>query len=236
MTGVASLGSRAGPRTGTRARVVGSYLRQRAIFMSDIQTQLEKLRREAAECLVLSNLAKEPEKQQLFARVAEHITGLAAAVQNELAIQPANAVPTAKMPVADQKATTKSRQMLPWLVVVISLAAAGALVWPRAEKAAPSATALGAKAELPIEAKAEPPQASQEDTKQTITNFLAAEDENRKVLSEQLRALAARVDNLEKARAEIAEPETKRDAETVRHPRHRKHRSAGFNGAPPFQF
>lgn len=203
--------------------------------MSDIQTQLEKLRREAAECLVLSNLAKEPEKQQLFARVAEHITGLAAAVQNELATQPANAVPAAKTPVAAQKATTRSRQMLPWFVVVIFLAAAGALVWPRAEKAAPSVAALEAKAVPPLEAKAEPPQATQEDTKQTITNVPAAE-ENRKVLSEQLGALAARVDNLEKARAEIAEPETKRDAETVRHPRHRKHRSAGFNGASRFQF
>jgi hypothetical protein len=194
--------------------------------MNDIQTQLEKLRREAAECLVLSNLAKDPEKQQLFARVAEHITGLAAAVQNELATEPANAVPAPKTPVADQQATTRFRQMLPWFVVVIFLAAAGALVWPRAEKAAPSVTAL--------EARAEPPQASQEDTKQTMTNFLAAEDEKRKVLSEQLGALAVRVDNLEKARAEIAEPETKRDAETVRQPRHRKHRSAGFNGAPRF--
>jgi hypothetical protein len=196
--------------------------------MKDIQKQLEKLRREAAECLVLSNLAKDPEKQQLFARVAEHITGLASAVQNELAIEPANAVPTAKAPVADQKPTTRSGQMVPWIAVVILLAAAAAFVWPRAERPAPSVTAL--------EAKAEPPPTSQEDTKQTLTNFLSAEDEKRKLLSEQLGALAARVDNLEKARAEIAEPETKRDAETVRQPRHRKHRSAGFNGAPRFQF
>jgi hypothetical protein len=118
--------------------------------------------------------------------------------------------------------------MVPWIAVVILLAAAAAFVWPRAERPAPSVTAL--------EAKAEPPPTSQEDTKQTLTNFLSAEDEKRKLLSEQLGALAARVDNLEKARAEIAEPETKRDAETVRQPRHRKHRSAGFNGAPRFQF
>jgi Asp-tRNA(Asn)/Glu-tRNA(Gln) amidotransferase C subunit len=204
--------------------------------MKDIQTQLEKLRREAAECLVLSNLATDPEKRELFTRVAEHITGLASAVQNEVAIEPANVIGAATTPVVDhpntpvidQKQANRSRQMLPWFVVVILIAAAGALVWPRAEKTAPSVAAL--------EAKAEPPPAPQEDAKQTIANFLSAEDEKRKVLSEQLGALAARVDNLEKAHAEIAEPTTKRDAETVRQPRHRKHRSAVFNNAPRFQF
>jgi hypothetical protein len=141
--------------------------------------------------------------------------------------------------------------MLPWFVVVILLAAAGAFAWPRVETDA-SVTAL--------EAKAEPPAAPQEDTKQAIAKFLSAEeekrkvlseqlgavaariakflsaeDEKRKVLSEQLGALAARVDNLEKARAEIAEPTTKRDAETIGQSRHRKHRSAIINSAPQSQ-
>jgi hypothetical protein len=61
-------------------------------FLKDIQTHLEKLRGEAAECLVLSNLATDPEKRQVFARLAEHITGLASAVQNEVAVEPANVV------------------------------------------------------------------------------------------------------------------------------------------------
>jgi hypothetical protein len=96
-------------------------------FMKDIQTLLEKLRREAAECLVLSNVAADPEKRQLFARFAEHITRLASAVQNEAALQPANVVRAAETAVVDQKQATYSRQMLPWFVVVILLAAAGAL-------------------------------------------------------------------------------------------------------------
>jgi hypothetical protein len=101
----------------------------------------------------------------------------------------------------------KDRQILPWFVVVILLAAAGAFAWPRVEKDA-SVTAL--------EAKADPPAAPEEGTKQAIAKFLSAEEEKRKVLSEQLGALAARVDNLEKARAEIVDPTTKRET------RHRK--------------
>jgi hypothetical protein len=178
--------------------------------MKDIQTQLEKLRSEAAECLVASNLTTDPEKRQLFARVAEHITGLASAVQNEVAVESAKAVESANVVRAaetaavDQKQAIRYRQILPWFVVVILLAAAGAFAWPRVQKDA-SVTAL--------EAKAEPPQ---EDTKQAIAKFLSAEEVKRKLLSEELGALAARVDNLEKARAEIVEPATKRES------RHRK--------------
>jgi hypothetical protein len=45
--------------------------------MSDVQRVLEKLRSEVAECLLVSNVATDPEKRELFARVAEHISGLA---------------------------------------------------------------------------------------------------------------------------------------------------------------
>lgn len=177
--------------------------------MKDIQTHLEKLRSEAAQCLVASNLTTDPEKRQLFASVAEQITGLATAVQNEIAVESANVVRAAETAVEDQKQAIRYRQILPWLLVVILLAAAGAFAWPRVEKDASVAA---------LEAKAEPP--AQEGTKQAIAKFLAAEEEKRKVLSEQLGALAARVDNLEKARAEIVEPTTKR--ETIGQSRHRK--------------
>ena len=113
--------------------------------MKDIQTQLEKLRSEAAQCLVASNLTTDPEKRQLFARVAEHITGLASAVQNEVAVESANVVRAAETAVVDQKQAIRYRQILPWFVVVILLAAAWAFAWPRVEKDA-SVTALEAKA------------------------------------------------------------------------------------------
>jgi hypothetical protein len=181
-----------------------------------MQTHLEKLRREAAECLVLSNLATDPAKRELFARVAEHMTELASAVQKEVAGGPLNEVRAADTAVVDQKQAARSRQLLPWFVVVVLLAAAGAFVLAGAKKDPSSATVL--------EAKAEPPPTLQEDTNQAIAKFLSAEDEKRKALLEQLGALAARVDKLEKAHAEIAEPTTKSDAGTVRQLRQRNRR------------
>jgi hypothetical protein len=229
-----------------------------------------KLRGEVAECLVVSNVAADPEKRQLFARVAEHISGLASAVQNELVV-PADVVdvvnpkPTSVIHGSGSKEAkaanssivpkhaTELLRMHPWLVVVVVLAAAGAFVLIRAEKDS-SFTAL--------EAKVDPPQAPLEatnqaiaDLKQTIIEFRSAEDDKRRLLSQQLDALAARVDNLEKARAEIAEPTTKLEAETVseattkprremvRRSRHRKATSSRrgsawgpFGGSPQWRF
>jgi hypothetical protein len=161
--------------------------------MKNIQMQLEELRKEAAGCLVLSNLTTDPERRMLFARLAELITGLASTAQPEVAAEPANVVPAANTAVVDEKQAISSRQMPRWLAAIVLFAAAGALVWPRAE-----------------------------DTKQAIAKLQSAEEETRKTLSEQLGALAMRVDNLEKARAEILEPTIKRDAEAARPPRHRK--------------
>jgi hypothetical protein len=41
--------------------------------MIDYQTQLEKLRRDAAECALIADLATSPQKRELFARLAEHL-------------------------------------------------------------------------------------------------------------------------------------------------------------------
>ncbi len=200
--------------------------------MSDVQRVLEKLRSEVAECLVVSNVATDPEKRQLFARVAEHISGLASAVQKELVVpadvvevvnqKPTNAIHGSESKEAKAANSiivpnhaTELLRMHPWLAVVVLLAAAGAFVLIWAEKDS-SFTAL--------EAKVDPPQAPQEgnqaiaDLKQAIIEFRSAEDDKRRLLSQQLDALAARVDNLEKARAEIAEPTTKLEAETVSEP------------------
>jgi hypothetical protein len=173
--------------------------------MKNIQAELQELRSEAAGCLLLSNLTTDPERRMLFARLAELITGLASAVQNEVAAEPTNVVPAADTAVVNQKLAISSRQILRGLVAVVLFAAAGALVWPRAE-----------------------------DTKQAIAKLQSAEEETRRTLSEQLGALAERVANLEKARAEIVEPTTKRDPESARPPRHRKDQSV--NGAPGFRF
>ena len=49
--------------------------------MKDYQAQLEKLRREAAECALISDLATDPDKRDLFERLASHFTVLADQVE-----------------------------------------------------------------------------------------------------------------------------------------------------------
>jgi hypothetical protein len=115
-------------------------------------------------------------------------------------------------------------------LAILFVAAAGAFVLALAEKDS-SFSALEAKVDLqptPLE-----------ETKQAIAELRAAEDVKGKLLTKQLDALAARIDNLERARAEIAEPATRRDAETLMEPttkgdgqtlRQRRHRKIGsFN-------
>jgi hypothetical protein len=48
--------------------------------MKDMQAYLEKLQRDAAECELISNLATDANKKELFARLAEHQKALAAEV------------------------------------------------------------------------------------------------------------------------------------------------------------
>ncbi|WP_177243518.1 hypothetical protein [Bradyrhizobium sp. Gha] len=49
--------------------------------MKDMQARLEKLKRDAAECALIRDLASDPKKRKLFARLAEQLAVLAAAVE-----------------------------------------------------------------------------------------------------------------------------------------------------------
>ncbi|MCK1545279.1 hypothetical protein IVB12_25900 [Bradyrhizobium sp. 179] len=53
--------------------------------MKDMQAQSEKLRRDAAECAPIRDLATDPKKRELFARLAEHLEVLASAVEQAIA-------------------------------------------------------------------------------------------------------------------------------------------------------
>ena len=52
-----------------------------AASMKDMRTQLEKLLTEASECALISNLATDSAKRELFAKLAEHYTVLASEVK-----------------------------------------------------------------------------------------------------------------------------------------------------------
>ncbi|MGJ4926119.1 hypothetical protein ACQR1I_12420 [Bradyrhizobium sp. HKCCYLS2038] len=49
--------------------------------MSELMTQPEKLRADAAECALIRDLATDRDKRELFARLAEHLSMLAAEVE-----------------------------------------------------------------------------------------------------------------------------------------------------------
>jgi hypothetical protein len=52
--------------------------------MKDMQTHLEKLRTDAAECALIRDLATDPAKKELFALLAEHLGVLATAVERAI--------------------------------------------------------------------------------------------------------------------------------------------------------
>jgi hypothetical protein len=49
--------------------------------MKDYQAQLEKLRKDAAECALIRDLATDPAKRETFDRLANHLTVLADQVE-----------------------------------------------------------------------------------------------------------------------------------------------------------
>ncbi|MCK1270520.1 hypothetical protein ABIB75_002987 [Bradyrhizobium sp. GM2.2] len=53
--------------------------------MKDTQAQLEKLRKDAAECALIGDLATDSKKRELFTRLADHLTVLASQVERVIA-------------------------------------------------------------------------------------------------------------------------------------------------------
>jgi hypothetical protein len=53
--------------------------------MKDMQAHLEKLRRDAAECAIIRDLAVDPKKRELFTKLAEHMSVLASEVERAIA-------------------------------------------------------------------------------------------------------------------------------------------------------
>ena len=53
--------------------------------MKDMQAHLEKLRTDAADCALIRDLATDPEKRDLFTRLAEHLSTLASEVEAAIA-------------------------------------------------------------------------------------------------------------------------------------------------------
>ena len=190
--------------------------------MTDIQTHLDKIRSDAAECLLLSNLFTDG-KGEVFARTAEHLNALALEVGKTIATNGADtaragdreeAVAT-DIAAAHHRQAARPRRMLPWLLLFLGVIA-GAFFW--ANNPAKEYFSLSN-----LQSKHETSPAPQDETKQAIATLLSGEQAERKIWVEQLGVLAARVDNLvtalnnletaldnlKTARAEIAGPSNK---------------------------
>ena len=58
--------------------------KNRQVAMKDYQARLEKLRTDAAECRLISDLATDPQKREMFDRLAVHLTSLADQVEQAI--------------------------------------------------------------------------------------------------------------------------------------------------------
>jgi uncharacterized coiled-coil protein SlyX len=200
--------------------------------MSDLQRLLQKIRADAAECHLLSNLATDG-KQEVFVRVAGHLNALAQEVEKTIAtngaegltgatttagIEPghqdrvdhvafaadrdqAAATDREQAGAASHVRTARSRRSIPWLLVIASAAIAGTLIWVGHREDASVVAA--------VPSKPQSAPASQDVAIQAMAAALSEQQRERKLLAEQVSALAARVDDLEKARAEAAVLSTK---------------------------
>src|SRR6185312_3062624 len=120
-----------------------------------MQTQLERIRSDAAECLLLSSLATD-NKSNMFAKMAEHLNDLASELEKALVPNSSNLahgelVPfrpragceeagateiTASVPQeagaeanGARRQTARSRRLWPWLFVVVVGISTGASLW-----------------------------------------------------------------------------------------------------------
>jgi len=197
--------------------------------MTDIQAHLDKIRSDAAECILLSSLATDG-KREVFARTAEHLNALASEIEKTIATnivdkgtqgesvhvaRPADheQAVAADIAVAHQQPAARPRRTLPWLLVVV-LGGIVAAFW--ANNPVKEYWSL-----LPtLQLKRETSPAPQDETKRALATLLSGEQAERKILMEQLGALAARLDslvtaldNFKTSRGEIAGPSSKVGAE-----------------------
>ena len=175
-----------------------------------LQGHLDKIRSDAAECLVLSGLATE-EKRQMFSSMAEHLNNLALDLEKSIAKARIDSARISKFEIPSREAlgahpnrTMVSGRVLPWLLVVVLLGTlVGALIW---------SDKLIEKFQFLNQGK--PLVASQDNSEQALVKLLISNDQTeRKLLSERVAALAARleafeldIDNLKKTHSGVSEP------------------------------
>ena len=180
--------------------------------MKDIQTHLNKIRSDAAECLVLGTLAPDG-KQAMFTRIAEHLNALAMDLEKTMATATINLGGTSEKenvvvnaPPHPGKAV-RPRHYLRWAgIFVLGVVVSGTLLGWLTER-----TSLDRYWSLVVPTHRPGDPATRDNPNQMQTAIVSTEQVERKALSERMTALAGRLDNLdgkidslEKASAETA--------------------------------
>jgi BA14K-like protein len=165
-------------------------------FMKDMQAHAKKIRSDAAECLMLSNLVTE-ERRPLFAKIAEHLNSLALEIETETATSIDPPITPPQSPVDVVRATpagglpraTRSWHQFSLSFLVALVAVAGIIFWEmnRMEMQSFSSANLLAKTEL-----------ASGDSYQKLAAMLSDEKRDREIISDQLSTLNTRFDGLVK--------------------------------------
>ena len=183
----------------------------------DIQAQLKKVRSDAAECSMLSSLASDG-KQEVFARMAEHLNALASEIEKTIANgigKGAHNALVPEIPPADQEETLPAPAVvhrklaappLPILLGFVMVCLAGIVA------AFFGTNKQGGQLPGP-HSNQETSQASRDEANRAIATLLSADQVERKMWADQMGALVARLDrlvttleNFKTSNAEIAGP------------------------------
>ena len=193
--------------------------------MTDIQAHLDKIRSDAAECLLVSTLVGDG-KREVFAKTAQHLNALASEVEKTIATNGADkgtrgesehvarvgdpeAAIATNIAATHQPQAARRHRVVAWLLVVVLGGIVGAFFWDN--NPAKNYWSL-----FNVQSKHEASPAPQDETKQAIAALLSGQQAERQILMEQLSGLGARLDNLAIAlenlkisRAEIVGPSSK---------------------------
>ena len=166
--------------------------------MQDIQTHLDKIRSDAAECVLLSNLVADG-KGEVFAKTAEHLRSLASEVEKTIAANGAkSARDEAEHPAPEQhtevvagvphryQQRSSATLVILWFLTALLGGVIGVMAWTN-NSARYWISSLSSQPETTS--------AFRDDTKR-ILSLLSGDQEERKVVLEQVNALSTRVDSL----------------------------------------
>ena len=200
--------------------------------MKDMQAHVKKIRSDAAECLMLSNLVTE-ERRHLFARIAEHLNSLALEIETATTIadrptavhQPeVDFVVHDAAPANHLQQAPRSWRQLSLSLLVAPIAVAGALFW------AMNRTEIHSFSLANLLPKTNP---AVHDLKNDIATIMSDQTNERKAIRDQLSDVSTRLDDLLKGLNELKNSRAATPASSIKATVGQDDPSPGAGAKPP---